>query len=172
MTWKFSYYLLFSVAFLSPIVSEARNYHIYGERLKGSKFRERLYSWPVALRKGYDQLSDKQKAIVNKDYPELTQGDRPPYPARGVYQIIEPYVSEFRYFGVGAGGELKIRVNAKGVVTHVSASPHTHSDIERFISRLVREIEFEPATCGGESCAMDFVLVLKQIDNPRYERNF
>ncbi len=166
------YFFLLTTLLSLACPAEGRNYHIYGTPLKGTKFKEKLYSWHVPLRKSYSRLSEKQKLVVREDYPNLEEGDRPPYPTSGVFKIIEPYVREFRYFGQAAGGEIRVLIKASGDVGAVTASPETDRKIVRFVAAQIQQLEFEPGTCEGTPCDMEFYLLLKPIKNPRFEKNF
>lgn len=144
----------------------AKEYYIYGEDRNGSKFKQRIYSSPVPLNKGFKKLNDEQKATVLKDYPQLTEGDSPPFPKKGLGKILKPYVEEFQMFSHIEGGTFVVNVDENGKVSDVYSDDMVYSDVVSFVSETLYRLPFDPAICGGEPCAGEFVLILKKIEEP------
>ena len=130
---------------VQPVV--AKQYFIYGDKKNGTKFKEKLFAWNVPLKKSYSKLTPKQKLIVLENYPDIDEGDKPPYPQQGMIKILKPFVKEFRWFGEFSAGTIYAKVNSNGRVVGVGGSPEMHAIIVDHMNYYLRSINFDPGTC-------------------------
>ena len=112
------------------------------------------------MKKRYKKMSDKEKMRVRADYPDLGDNDTPPFPAKGLIKILKPYVKEFRYFGSKSVRTLKLLISAEGKVLTVRGVNTSDRTLINFIWNEVEKIDFDPATCDGVPCEMNFHLEL------------
>ena len=143
----------FSLAYASDGV-----FYMMGVAPTGSHIPVKLASSNVPFDKNYAELTDQQRAIVRADYEGLAATDVPPYPARGVEQILRPLSKAHR--SLLAKGELLAiaMVDANGKVSEVSIYKTPSEHMTKLIAASLYQTEFTPATCGGEACAMEFLL--------------
>lgn len=160
----------FTISLLASINAEAREYHLYGDKREGTKFRRIIYSSPVSLAKNYARLSDSEKRIVRASYPKLNAGDTPPYPKKGVRTILKPYVQKFRFYGNITNGLLFADIGIGGEVSNVRAgNGEGHgipASVADYMTQILHKIEFEPALCSGIPCEMTFQIELLPIKSP------
>ena len=131
----------------------------------GSHIPLRLASSNVPFDKNYAELTEQQRAIVRADYDGLPAADVPPYPARGVEQILRP-LSKAQLSLLAVGELLAIAmVDADGTVSEVSIYKTPSDHMTKLIAAALYDTKFTPATCGGEACAMEFLLNQELLTN-------
>ncbi|RBP51143.1 hypothetical protein [Arenicella xantha] len=163
---KISLFSLLIVSAFCITTVNARDYFIYGDKREGTKFREVVYTWPVSLKKKYARLAEAEKQIVRASYPNLNEGDTPPYPKKGVIKILKPYVNKFRWFGDDTSGLLLADIGVDGRATKVRTKEWVRPEIVRYMATVLHKIQFDPALCSGVPCAMTFQIELLPIENP------
>ncbi len=148
---------------------EARSYHLYGDKIQGTKFRQQIYTSPISLSKRYARLSDKEKQIVREPYVNLSESDDPPHPKKGIRTIIKPYVEKYRWYGRVTNGFLLADISIDGSATNVRSPVDQDqwlpTDVVWFMSQVISDIEFDPALCSGTPCEMTFQIELLPIIN-------
>ena len=155
------------VLLLQSGVASATEYPIYGEDKSGSKFKQKIYVSSLPLNKSYRKLNDEQKAVLHADYPDMPEGDTPPFPKKGLGKILKPYVKKFRWYSNLDGGTFYVSVDDSGEVVSVRSEGIPYNDVVGYVSRLVYRSPFDPATCSGEACAGEFVLRVGKINDPK-----
>jgi hypothetical protein len=111
---------------------------------------------PVAPDRGYEQLSPDQQAIVNSWWPALAPGDEPPYPLHGpaeFYRLMSKIVSK-----TGKRGTILVYVTVgkEGKATGVRAVGLDDPEIRKVIAAAAAIVEYKPARCAGQPCAMTY----------------
>ena len=131
-------------------------YNFYGKAPKGSKMRPVEAKSPIPFNKKYKQLTERQKKIYRSYFEGLKKDDIPPYPTNGLKDIYKPLIEGHKR--VGGGGELLVftEINEKGGVNKVIVFKTPSKDLAELATTVMFNTKFDPPTCGGEPCTMEF----------------
>jgi hypothetical protein len=128
----------------------------------GSMLR-RLSVGPVniPINRSYYELTPSERARFNGHYEHIAEGDEPPFPAHGLYELLDPVRKAQQKLLVEGDLSLVATVDASGSVTHVKALGSPSPEMTQFAARVLMLTKFKPAVCGGSPCQMDFPLYLR-----------
>lgn len=157
--------LVAAIVSVSPIgntavAKEAKDkkaYFLYGDARPGSKFKQKLFRDVVPFNKSYSEMSPGLQARVKAAYGGLKDTEHPPFPIEGSQAIFKPLYKANRDL-LAEGDVLAIAVvsatgQAKNVTVYKAPSPN----IATMLNYIIGNTEFEPATCDGEPCEMEYL---------------
>ena len=148
---------------LPPEVVEAKPkmYEILGTAKVGSKFRHVEASFPVPFDRTYSALDEEQRGIYRKIYTWLTEKElavdqTPPYPVKGLRSLYEPIIKKNKLVAINKTVFFIVDIKETGEVDQVKVYSSPNKEFTEFINILAFTTKFEPGTCAGEPCAMEF----------------
>lgn len=125
----------------------------------GSMIRRYLVRSPtIPINLSYEQLSPADRALFNRNYEAMPEGDEPPFPLGGLRVLLEPLVQAQGILMVSGSLTLLARVDREGKVQEVTALGSPDPRMTRFAASLLVLTRFKPAVCGGQPCAGEFPL--------------
>lgn len=146
---------------------KTRQYYLYGDPMPGTKFKRKILTGPLPYDRSYHQFSDSQKAIVRDSYSGLLATETPPYPKNGTKVIYKPIIKALTK--VRREGDLLAiaMVNQAGKVENVTVYQSPADEFTELVNSLLFATEFDPATCNGEPCKMEYLfkMALKVVPN-------
>ncbi|RBP49901.1 hypothetical protein [Arenicella xantha] len=136
--------------------SDDKLYKWYGTAPKGSKMRPVEATSYIPFNKDYTELSDRQKKIYRADFEGLQANQIPPFPKGGTREIYGPLIKG--HARIGGGGELLLfaNIDKKGTVQKVTVYRSPSEQLAELATTVMFNVKFNPATCAGEPCAMEF----------------
>jgi len=144
---------------LNGVVSakEQKVYYLYGDARPGSKFKQKLFKDVVPFDKRYSEMSTALQARVKAAYGGLKDSEHPPFPAEGSQAIYYPLFKANRNL-LAEGDVLAIAmVNAQGRATKVTVYKAPSSNVATMINYIISNTQFDPATCDGRPCEMEYL---------------
>jgi hypothetical protein len=117
--------------------------------------RPRIEAEALPLNHTYEQLSEADRRRLHEVYPDLKEGDEPPYPLRGLRAVYEP-LSRDREGVIDEPMQARIMVGPDGRMQSLKMIKSPGFRAEAFLTKVMSKVEFKPARCGGEPCAMEF----------------
>jgi hypothetical protein len=124
----------------------------------GSMVRKDMVTGAIAVNQSYDQLSARDKAKFNENYEHVAEGDEPPFPLKGLREILDPIRKAQAKLLVSGELSLVADVDPTGKVTSVSVFKSPDPDITKFAGQVILLTKFKPAVCAGLPCQMAFPL--------------
>ncbi len=122
----------------------------------GSKLLKVDATSPVPFNKSYFELTKQQQDLFKAQFSELASSDRPPYPAKGLRAIYQPILKQNKSLANHGVLNMAIAVDENGNVDGVSVIETPSPELQRYATRAVKNIKFNPANCAGQPCAMNF----------------
>jgi hypothetical protein len=111
----------------------------------------------IPLNKTYAELTDEQKAALNKMYETLGPGDEPPFPAEGIKPIFNAVKKAQRI--VQARGRLDMKVtggpDGKAIKVEDFGTVRTGQMTET-AQQVLLLTTYQPGMCNGTPCTMQF----------------
>ncbi len=159
---------LISTALIAAILSIAavggtasakdkKAYYLYGDARPGSKFKQKLFRDVVPFDKSYNEMSTGLKARVKDAYGGLKDSEHPPFPSEGSQAIYRPLFKANRDL-LAEGDVLAIAVvSATGQAKKVTVYKAPSSNIATMLNYIIGNTKFDPATCDGEPCEMEYL---------------
>ena len=144
---------LLSISSASASTSE---YRLMGKAQNGSKIMKVDARSPLPFNKRYQELSVKQQALFNAQFEGLASNDRPPFPTKGLSSIYQPILNHNKNLSNHGVLNMAIAVDENGNVDRVTVIDTPSEELQRKASKVLRNIKFEPASCAGDPCAMNF----------------
>jgi len=148
---------------LPPEVVDAKPkmYRILGGRKNGTKFRHVEAEFPIPFDRSYSELKDNHRDIYRKIYTwltetRLTSDQTPPYPKKGLSSLYKPIIKKNKLVAINKTVFFIADVKEDGEVDKVKIYSSPNREFNEFITALMFSTEFEPGTCAGEPCAMEF----------------
>lgn len=115
----------------------------------------------IPVDKSYEQLTPEQKRLVRSNYGPMGRYDEPPFPLRGLKQLI--LSAEEGANRARAAGELDIRVvvgpDGKAHSARIYKAPDR--EMGRALAALMLSEAYKPGRCAGRPCAQEFRLHLR-----------
>lgn len=146
--------------------NEVEIFHIYGNPLPGTKFKRKILSGPIPFDKPYSQLTDYQKALVRMDYEGMPSNETPPYPFEGTVVLYEPVIKALQKILKEGDLTAIAMVNHKGDVEEVTVYKSPDPFFAELLNSILFSTKFEPATCKGKPCKMEFFFNLRLNVSP------
>jgi hypothetical protein len=143
-------------------VAQAKQLHkLYGDAPIGSKFRPIEATSPIPFNKEYDQLTQLQRKLYRSQFDHLADDEVPPFPKHGIKSIYKPLIKGHERIGRGGWLRLIATVDENGEVEEVSVYETPHEQMTELALSVMFYAEFEPATCSGKPCKMDYPFEFK-----------
>jgi hypothetical protein len=143
-------------------VAEAKGvYKLLGKAPLGSKLKPVEARAPYPFDKEYRQLSKKQKDIYRTQWEGLNENDTPPFPKGGTKSIYLPLIKGHERIARGGMLRLVAQIDKNGIVQELVIYESPHKDITELATSVMFHTRFDPATCVGKPCKMDFPFEFK-----------
>ncbi len=110
----------------------------------------------VPFNKRFDALTTEQQNLVKAKFNNLGVNDTPPFPVAGLRAVYKPLVKANKTYGDNSTLKVTAKINSLGYVNGVTVHDNNNSQLVQYIERSLRHTKFEPATCNGTACAMNF----------------
>ena len=150
------------ILFISSAVAAApKQYKLMGDRLPGTKFKQVIATSPIPFDKKYDELTAEQKQIIRANYGGLKDSEKPPFPANGTKSIYKAIHQAHKDIARPGSLFLIAMVDETGKVENVSVYQSPHDSMTQFATNVLFNTPFEPATCAGTPCKMEFLFEQK-----------
>lgn len=118
---------------------------------------------PFPLDKRFEDMSATEQDAVRSRYPALAPGDEPPFPAKGMKQILDQVrLGQTRVLEEGTM-QLVVDVQADGSPAKVTMFGIEKAELITFVGNVFMHQQYKPAKCDGKPCAMQFTYALKFI---------
>lgn len=155
------------VCLMSFNVSAKEKFRIMGDPAAGSKFRPVEVESPIPVDKRYSELTEEQKNIFRAGYGVLSASEQPPFPKKGLESIYKPLIEG--HTKVARGGTLFLiaMVNEKGKVENVAVYESPADMMTQLANTVLFSTEFDPASCDGKPCKMEFPFEFKLRDRSK-----
>ena len=145
-------------------------YFLYGDALPGSKFKQKLFQDVVPFDKNYRELSSTLKARVKAPYGGLKDSEHPPFPTEGSQAIYNPLFKANLEL-LDEGDFLAIAtISATGEVKQVSIYKSPTPNVATMINYIISNTKFDPATCDGSPCEMEYLFENRLTNEPNVAR--
>jgi hypothetical protein len=133
-----------------------RLYKLYGPAPIGSRMRTVEAESYVPFNKNYSQFSTRQKEIYRQDFKGIKPDQIPPFPQGGIQEIYVPLIEA--NYRLGGNGELMIfaDIDEEGVTQKVTVYFSPTEKLAELATAVLFNTQFDPATCRGEPCVMEF----------------
>lgn len=147
---------LIAATFAISSAASAKQYKIKGDKINGSKMRYVDATSPIPFNKKYAELSDEQRKIFRDSYGGLADTEKPPFPIEGTQAIYKPIIKG--HYDIARAGNLFLiaMVDKNGKVENVSVYESPADSMTQYATNVLFNTEFEPATCDGAPCKMEF----------------
>lgn len=156
---------IISILFILTIVggiAEAKSiYKLYGEAPLGRKLKPLEAKAPYPFDKEYHQLSTKQRDMYRAQWEGLAENDTPPFPKGGTKSIYLPLIKGHERIARGGMLRLVAQIDKNGIVQELVVYESPHKEITELATSVMFHATFEPATCAGHPCKMDFPFEFK-----------
>jgi len=146
-----------SVCDISYAKKDAKLYFLYGDAMPGTKFKEKIATSSVPFDKRYKDMSPGLQDRVKATYGGLADNETPPYPKKGNQAIYEPLLKAHR--GLGREGNLMAvaMIRADGSVEKITVYKAPNESVATMLNYILTNIEFDPGTCDGTPCQMEYL---------------
>lgn len=156
-----SFFLCFIAAGNIALAAKPQVYTIKGDRKKGTKFRHVEATSYIPFYKKYDELDDEQTRIYGRLYKILTERalgetEKPPFPVEGLQAIYKPLIRKNKLVAKNGTVFFIALIDKAGEAESVTVYQSPNREMTEFINILMFTTKFEPATCDGDPCAMEF----------------
>ncbi len=145
-------------------------YFLYGDPKPGTKFKQKLYESNVPFDLRYREMSSTLQARVKDAYGGLKDSETPPFPTEGMQAIYRPLYKANRALD-DEGDVLAIAmVDAAGKVESVSMYKSPTDNVASMVNYILVNTKFDPATCDGTPCKMEFLFETRLEVKPAWTR--
>ncbi len=146
--------LIFSIS-ASHATSSPKLYSLKGDT-HGSKIPSIDAQSTVPFNKRFDALTSQQQNLVKAKFDHLGVNDTPPFPVSGLKAVYKPLVKANKVYGDNSTLNVTATVSTNGTVTDVKVHNSNNVDLVSYIERNLQHAEFQPASCNGVACEMNF----------------
>ena len=126
-----------------------------------SIWRYAARSAAIPINKPYGELTQEERSLISRAYPHLSPGDEPPFPKRGLESVINPLIQAQDRLLASGKLRLTVSVDANGQAQSVRPEGTPNRRMIEFASKLMLLIEYKPALCAGQPCAMDYYFAIQ-----------
>ncbi len=132
-------------------------YFLYGDARPGTKFKQKLFKDVVPFDKRYSEMSPTLQARVKSAYGGLKETEHPPFPEEGTQAIFYPLFKANRDL-LAEGDVLAIAViSPEGKTKKVTVYKAPTKNIATMLTYILTNTKFDPATCDGKPCEMEYL---------------
>ncbi|MBL4674159.1 MAG: hypothetical protein JKX81_18005 [Arenicella sp.] len=150
--------------------NDQNSYYLYGDPRPGSKFKQILYKNDVPFDTRYSDMSSTLQARVKAAYGGLKDSEHPPFPSEGTQAIYYPLYKANRDLR-DEGDVLVIAViGTTGEVKQVSIYKAPTASAATLINYIISNTKFDPASCDGSPCEMEYLFETKLETKPSKAR--
>ena len=157
------------ITMTAPVHAKDREYYIYGDAMPGTKFKEKIFTSSIPLDKPYAKLSKKHQNYVRRPYDGMPETETPPFPSKGLGTLIEPLIRAHSAVLRNGSAVAIAMIGADGKTKSVEVLDAPSKKMADFITVLFFDTPFDPATCDGKHCDMEYLL---QVDMKVRAGNF
>lgn len=151
-------------------VKDQKTYYLYGDARPGSKFKQKLFKDVVPFDKRYNEMSPTLQSRVKAAYGGLADSEHPPFPSEGSQAIFNPLFKANRDL-LDEGDILAIAViSATGEPKQVTVYKAPSPNLAAMMNYIIVNTKFDPATCDGEPCEMEYLFEHKIETKPSVAR--
>jgi len=147
--------------FASSAMAAQKQYKIKGDNINGSKMRYVDASSPIPFNKEYSELTDEQRNIFRASYGGLSDSEKPPFPLKGTQSIYKPIIEGHKEIAREGNLYLIAMVDETGKVENVSVYESPNNSMTQYATNVLFNTQFEPATCDGTPCKMEYPFEFK-----------
>lgn len=110
----------------------------------------------IPFEKSYPQMTRDEQLLVKGGYRLLFEGDEPPYPLRGIKDIMVTFHKAIDHWQASGLLLMDVLVDSKGEAESVTVHSAPHPDMKKLAAQIVMAEKYKPALCSGKPCAMAF----------------
>ncbi|WP_293932207.1 energy transducer TonB [Iodobacter sp.] len=146
-------------ASLTSSVFAGTNLHdneISKDNSTGSNIKKTRLWNGLPLNKRYHELSDDEKASLNRAYEKINLGDEPPYPQDGLRQIVEAVDQIAKKLHPTGKLQLLVDIDEQGKANNVSVLTSPNPQLAELVASVLLLSPFKPAICSGQPCKMQY----------------
>jgi hypothetical protein len=122
----------------------------------GSHIRRDQVTGDLPFDKTYAELTDVQRRMVQSQYEAMPESDEPPFPARGLGDLVVPLSRAHQKLSVTGFLSMHVYVDSTGTATKVDIMSSPSPELSKFAAAVAMQTKFKPAKCAGVPCAMGF----------------
>jgi len=149
---------------------DQNTYYLYGDARPGSKFKQQLFKDDVPFDARYSDMSETLQARVKAAYGGLKDSEHPPFPSEGTQAIYYPLYKANRDLR-DEGEVLAIAmIGTNGEVKQVSIYKAPTTSAATLINYIISNTKFDPASCDGSPCEMEYLFETKLETKPSKAR--
>ena len=137
-------------------VAATKKYKLRGDPVAGSKFKTVDAVSLIPFDKNYGQLTAQQKKIFRSNYDRLTTSEKPPFPVGGTQSIYKPIIKGHKEIARAGILFLVATVGETGKVENVQVYNSPAESMTEYATNVLFNTAFDPATCEGQPCKMEF----------------
>lgn len=150
---------LFFLSCFSSYSRAEKEYSIKGDAPIGTTFKQKIITSSIPLDLNYNEMNEEQRAFVRSSYDDLKADEHPPYPTHGIGDLMLNIKKAIDSYRVRSGEIFAVAlIGSDGKVKDAAVYSSPNKKIAEFIVKLLYTTEFDPATCGGKNCAMEYPL--------------
>lgn len=165
------FYLAFLISLtMLPAVAQDK-FRILGEPEPGSKMRPIEVESPIPFDKRYTELSATQKNLFRAQYGVLKASEHPPFPKQGMEAIYKPIIKGHQRVARGGTLFLVAMIDVTGKVENVAVYESPVESITELATAVLFNTDFDPATCDGKPCKMEFPFEFQMRTKERMNAN-
>lgn len=155
-----------SVSNISYAKKDAKLYFLYGDAMPGTKFKEKIATSSVPFNKRYKDMSPELQARIKANYGGLADTETPPFPKKGNRAIYEPLIKAHR--GLGRDGDVVAvaMIKTDGSVGKITVYKAPNKSVATMINYILSNTEFDPGTCDGSPCQMEYLFDIRLEFSP------
>jgi len=148
--------LLCTISAAHANISHSKVYTLKGDRLVGSLLRSTDATSSVPFSKRFKDLTSEQQNLVRAKFDNLGRNDTPPFPVSGLRAVYKPLIKANKTFGDNSALEVTAKITSQGFVNGITVHNNDNTKLVAYIERSLRYTKFDPASCNGVACDMDF----------------
>ncbi len=140
---------------LSSAANAGKTYTLKGDAPTGTLLQSIDARSQLPFDKRYFELTDEQRTMYRARFDSISASQVPPFPRNGLREVYRPLIDANKK---GARGVLtvNVKVNKSGQVEDLTVINSPNSQLADASERILRNMQFDPAYCAGEPCAMNF----------------
>ncbi len=120
--------------------------------------------------KSYSELSPALKQRVKNAYGDLKESEYPPFPSEGTQVIYRPlYKANLDLRKEGDVLAIAM-IDESGGVESVTVYKAPSKNIATMLNYIISNTKFDPATCDGKPCKMEYLFENKIETKPNWAR--
>ena len=141
---------------LAHATASPKLYSLKGEAQAGTRIASVDATSTVPFSKRFDALTSEQQNLVRAKFDNLGANDTPPFPVAGLRAVYKPLIKANKVYGSNNALSVTATVDSSGDVSDVTVHDNSNEKLAAYIERRLKYTKFEPATCNGVACDMNF----------------